>query len=60
MYQAYPPFLRYTGGGAVRFTYGARTVFAGSGLDESEGRLIVDRLRGRLPASAFAGGGAMA
>jgi hypothetical protein len=46
------PFFSANKSGCFKFSYGARTVYAGSGLDESEGRLIVDRLRKRLPATA--------
>ena len=56
MQSGYPPFLPFTRGnamGAVRFNYGARTVYAGSGLSFAEGEMIVDRLRLRLPASSF-------
>lgn len=34
------------------FAYGARTIFLAAGLGEAEGRLIVDRLRKRLPSTA--------
>ena len=51
-YQMNLPFLSASKSGCVRFSYGARTIYAGAGLDESEGRLIVDRLRQRLPSSA--------
>lgn len=57
-----PLFVRYSqsplpffGGnktGSVKFTYGAQTIYAAAGLDEAEGRLIVDRLRKRLPRTA--------
>jgi hypothetical protein len=46
------PFLTGAQSGAVKFNYGARTFYLASGLDEPEGRLIVDRLKRRLPASA--------
>jgi hypothetical protein len=46
------PFLPGNKSGCVKFSYGARTMYLGAGLDESEGRLIVERLRKRLPASA--------
>jgi hypothetical protein len=59
-----PPLLRYnqpslplltgTKTGSVRFTYGARTIYAAQGLDQPEGRLIVERLRKRLPSTATA------
>jgi hypothetical protein len=50
--QSSPPFLPGNKSGCVKFSYGARTMYLGAGLDESEGRLIVDRLRKRLPAAA--------
>ncbi len=37
--------------GAIKFAYGARTIYAAQGLDEAEGRLIVERLARRLPSS---------
>lgn len=52
------PFMRQTQGGAVQFNYGARTVRLAAGLDEAEGRMIVERLRKSLPATATASGGA--
>jgi hypothetical protein len=48
------PFLISNKTGSVKFTYGARTIFVAAGLDEAEGRLIVDRLRKRLPSTAMA------
>lgn len=38
--------------GSIQFDYGPRTVFAASGLDEAEARMIIDILKRRLPASA--------
>jgi hypothetical protein len=49
------PFIRLTqryDSGSVKFTYGARTIYAAGGLDEAEGRLIADWLSKRLPRSA--------
>lgn len=46
------PFGLYAQFGAVQFDYGARTVRVVSGLDEAEGRLIVERLLKSLPKSA--------
>ena len=48
------PFLIASKSGCLRFSYGARTIYVGSGLDRSEGQLIVERLRRRLPAAATA------
>jgi len=48
------PFLAGNKTGSVKFTYGARTIYLAAGLDEPEGRLIVDRLRQRLPSTAAA------
>jgi len=42
--------------GALQFNYGARTIYAATGLDEAEGELIVDRLRKHLPRTATNGG----
>ena len=36
-------------GGAVSFDYGARTVQFGTGIDEPEARMIIDRLNERYP-----------
>lgn len=47
------PLLWTPRSGAVKFSYGGRTVYAGVGLDETEGRAIVDLLKQRLPKSAF-------
>jgi hypothetical protein len=52
MYSAYPPFLSWGRTGSIKFNYGARMIQAAAGLDEAEGRMIVDHLRRRLPASA--------
>jgi hypothetical protein len=41
--------------GAVKFSYGARTIRAAAGLDEAEGKLIVERLRRQLPATVSDG-----
>ena len=46
------PFLMKARFGAVKFNYGGRTVHAAQGLDEAEGRMIVDRLLRHLPPSA--------
>jgi hypothetical protein len=46
------PFLTGTKTGSVKFAYGARTIYAAQGLDRPEGRLIVERLRKRLPSTA--------
>jgi hypothetical protein len=48
------PFVTALRFGAVKFDYGARTVFFADGLDEAEGRMIVEWLRPRLPAGASA------
>lgn len=40
--------------GAMKFSYGARDVYLAAGLDETEGRLIVDYLARKLPKSATA------
>ena len=37
--------------GAIRFNYGARTIYAGSSLDFAEGQLIVTELLRSLPAT---------
>ena len=46
------PFFVANKTGSVKFAYGARTIYVAPGLDEAEGRLIVDRLRGSLPSTA--------
>jgi hypothetical protein len=43
--------MRQMQGGAVQFTYGARTVRLAAGLDEAEGGLIIERLKKSLPAA---------
>ena len=53
-FQLNSPFMRQMQFGAVQFTYGARTVRAAAGLDEAEGKLIVERLKKSLPVSAVA------
>ena len=45
-----PFFNRFTTG-AVKFDYGARTIHALGGMDEAEGRMVIERLRPQLPAS---------
>jgi hypothetical protein len=42
--------------GAIKFDYGAETVFAAVSVDEAEGRMIVDWLRPKLPRSATPSG----
>ena len=44
------PFMKPQSG-SIKFSYGARTVYAAQGLDEAEGRMIVEWLRRRLPAA---------
>jgi hypothetical protein len=46
------PFLNVGRTGSVKFDYGPRTIYAAAGLDDAEGRLIVEQLSRRLPASA--------
>jgi hypothetical protein len=46
------PFWMRPQSGAVRFDYGAETMYAASGVDEPEGREIVTWLAKRLPAAA--------
>jgi hypothetical protein len=46
------PILFANTSGSFKFDYGGRTIYVGPGLDEAEGRMIVERLRARLPASA--------
>ncbi len=49
------PFGPFAGrSGALWFSYGGRSVRAASGLDETEGQLIVERLLKRLPPAAGA------
>jgi hypothetical protein len=43
------PFIMRARSGAVKFSYGGRTIYAAEGLDEAEGRLIVERLARKLP-----------
>ncbi len=40
--------------GAIQFSYGARSVRVGQGLDETEAQLLVEHLRKRLPSAAAA------
>jgi hypothetical protein len=47
------PFFSNTRSGAMRFDYGARTYYLAAGLDEAEGRRIVEILAKRLPESAL-------
>ncbi|MEP7005665.1 MAG: hypothetical protein ABI810_06765 [Sphingomonas bacterium] len=47
------PFWIRPGVGAVRFDYGAETVYIAGGVDEPEGREIVTWLARRLPAGAL-------
>ncbi|MGD0722570.1 MAG: hypothetical protein ABR970_16155 [Roseiarcus sp.] len=46
------PFFGGSRFGCLGFSYGARSVYVGAGLDQAEGRLILDRLRDRLPPTA--------
>jgi hypothetical protein len=46
------PFLMRTRSGAIKFSYGGRTVYAAQGLDEAEGRMVVERLLRHLPRGA--------
>lgn len=48
------PLIWAPAAGAVKFVYDARTIFAGLGLDEAEGGMIVDLLKPRLPKGAVA------
>lgn len=50
--QLHVPFLMRGRSGAVKFGYGGRTIRFAQGLDEAEGRLIVERLLRRLPPEA--------
>ena len=43
------PPLFGSGTGAIAFDYGAKTYRVGAGLDEAEGRLVVDQLRSYFP-----------
>jgi hypothetical protein len=49
------PFIVKPRFGAVKFNYGGRTVYTAQGLDEAEGRMIVERLLRRLPKGTGAG-----
>ncbi len=49
------PFLTNSKYGAIKFSYGARTIYLGSGLDETEGRMIVEAIQRRLPKSRDVG-----
>ena len=51
-YNSNLPFFSWNKSGSIKFSYGARTVYAGGDLDEAEGRLIVARLARRLPKTA--------
>jgi hypothetical protein len=42
------PFWMRPRGGAVKFNYGADSIFLATGVDEPEGRVIVDWLARRL------------
>jgi hypothetical protein len=53
-YRIVVPFLARARTGAIKFSYGGRTVYAAQGLDEAEGRLIVERLLRHLPKGAGA------
>ena len=46
------PFLMKPRWGAVKFSYGGRTIYAAQGLDEAEGRMIAERLLRHLPEGA--------
>jgi len=46
------PWFPWGRSGAINFSYGARTVYAASGLDSAEGQMIVEHLRKQLPPSA--------
>ena len=48
------PILVASKSGCLQFSYGAQTIYAGAGYDETEGRLIVEALRKYLPVSATA------
>ena len=51
-YQMQVPFFMQGRTGAIKFDYGPRTVFAAAGLDDAEGRMIIEQLRKRLPGLA--------
>jgi hypothetical protein len=46
------PFIMRARSGAIKFSYGGRTIHAAEGLDEAEGRMIVERLLRHLPPGA--------
>lgn len=46
------PFYLSPATGAVRFSYGAKTVYLATGVDEPEGRVIADWMKRRLPRAA--------
>jgi len=46
------PFWMRPRTGAVKFDYGADSIFLGTGIDEPEGRAVADWLARRLPRSA--------
>ena len=46
------PFPGMTQSGSIKFDYGAKTIRAAGSVDEAEGRMILDWLRPKLPASA--------
>jgi hypothetical protein len=43
------PALRWSGGGALAFDYGAKTVRFAAGIDDAEARQILERLKQSLP-----------
>jgi hypothetical protein len=43
------PALRWSGGGALAFDYGAKTVRFAAGIDDAEARQILERLKDSLP-----------
>ena len=51
---SYPPFFPMTFG-SVKWNYGAATIYAGGGLTEAEGSMIVERLSPKLPLAARQG-----
>ena len=51
-FQWHMPLLMGDRMGAVKFDYGARTIHVAGGLDEAEGRAVVERLAARLPRAA--------
>ena len=53
-WRGWTQIMREAQGGAVQFNYGVRTIRSAAGLDEAEGKLIVERLKKSLPASAAA------